>query len=96
MGGGPRPVYASSVLRLSSFNAVLQIIHRDPTERSKRLRLDAAKGYFSAELKWKVTGVETVDTNAPLTLNYCPVSIWFTVMNTESGSGSGSGSGGRK
>ena len=43
-GGGPCPVYASSVQRLTSFYAVIQIIHSDSTGRFKRLRLDAAKG----------------------------------------------------
>ena len=47
MGGGSCPVYASSVLSLTSFYAVISIIHSDSTGRFKRLRLDAAKGYLS-------------------------------------------------
>ena len=43
-GSGPCPVYASSVLSLTSFYAVISIIHSDSTGRFKRLRLDAAKG----------------------------------------------------
>ena len=44
MGGGPRPVYASSVQRLASFYAIPWVIYSDPTGLFKPLTLDAANG----------------------------------------------------
>ena len=43
-GSDLRPVYASSVPRLTSFYAILWISHSDSTGRFKRLRLDAENG----------------------------------------------------
>tara|TARA_B100000787_G_C16011296_1_gene214371 strand:- start:53 stop:208 length:156 start_codon:yes stop_codon:yes gene_type:complete len=44
MGGGACPVYASSVLRLTSFYAIPWVIHIDPTGLFKKLTLDAVNG----------------------------------------------------
>ena len=44
MGSGPRPVYASSVLSLTSFYAIPWVIYSDPTGLFKPLTLDAANG----------------------------------------------------
>ena len=40
------------MLRLTSFGAMISIIHSDSTERFKRLRLDAAEGYLSVCFRW--------------------------------------------
>jgi hypothetical protein len=44
MGGSPCPVYASSVRRLTSFNAIPWVIYSDPTGLFKPLTLDATNG----------------------------------------------------
>ena len=44
MGGGPRPVYASPVRRLTFFYAIPWVIHIDPTGLFKKLTLDAVNG----------------------------------------------------
>ena len=44
MGGGSRPVQASSVQRLASFYAIPWVIYSDPTGLFKPLTLDAENG----------------------------------------------------